>query len=105
MDNIPHNIRIQMMIDSILLLKQQNGWDTIHYTIKNRSLYLKKTTKTKISCDIVYETILRANTLIYFVNGKTYTWLKKMKELPKHLKTYDEVYYYLPRYMQDINIS
>ena len=103
MDIIPHNIRIQMMIDSILLLKQQNGWDTIHYTIKNRSLYLKKTTNTKVSCDIVYETILRANTVIYFVNGKTYTWLKKMKELPKHLNTYEEVYYYLPRYMQDIS--
>ena len=43
MDKIPEELKIKIMIDSILLLKKKNGWCNVHYNIKKSSLYLKKT--------------------------------------------------------------
>ena len=90
MDIIPHNFRMKMMVDAIILLKVQQGWGLVHYNITKSSLYLKKTTNLLLPRDMFYENILRANTLVYFTYGKTFTWLKRMETNPK-------VYYYCPQ--------
>ena len=99
MDTIPEELRTNMMINSILLLKQKNGWDKVHYNIKKSSLYLKKTHFNRyISNEMTYETILRANTDVYFVNGKTFTWLRKAPLNSRDIN-FKDVYYYKPNYM------
>ena len=95
MERIPYSLRMKMMIDSILLLKLQTGWDKIHYNIRKSSLYLKKTSSLFIPYDMIYEHVLRANTMVYFKNGKTFTWLKTMKTNPN-------TYYYCPSYMNSV---
>ena len=100
MDRIPETLRIKMMIDAISLLKKRNGWDKIHYNIKKSSLYLKKSLYSRyIPRDMLYEIILRANTTVYFVNGKTFTWLKKGKAYYGKTDIYKDVYYHKPKYM------
>lgn len=91
MDLIPEHLRITMMADAIVLKKKTMGWDNIHYNIRYSSLYLKKTYTRHIPTDIIYETILRANTVVFFANGKTFTWLRKFKCKPN-------MYYYAPRW-------
>ena len=91
MEIIPEEIKMKIILDPTLLLRQKNGWDKIHYNIKHSSLYLKKTWSHYISSELVYESILRANTIVYFTYGKTFTWLKKIKD-----KT---GYYYCPSYL------
>jgi hypothetical protein len=99
MDTLPEELRKNMMINSILLLKKKNGWGKVHYNIKKSSLYLKKTHYNKyISNDMMYETILRANTVVYFVWGKTFTWLKKAPPNSCNINIKD-IYYYKPNYM------
>lgn len=39
----------------------------------------------------MYETILHANTIVYFTYGKTFTWLNKIKDKAG--------YYYCPSYL------
>ena len=96
MDKIPEELKIKIMIDSILLLKKKNGWCNVHYNIKKSSLYLKKTHYNRyISNDMMYETILRANTVVYFVWGKTFTWLRKAPPNSSDINI-KEVYYYDP---------
>ena len=92
MDKIPDNFRMKMMLDAIILLKVQQGWNLVHYNITKSSLYLKKTTNRLLHPDMFYEHILRANTVVYFTYGKTFTWLKKLKSKPN-------VYYYCPSYI------
>ena len=92
MEHIPHNLRMKMMVDAIVGQKAQKGWKDIHYNIRKSSLYLKKTFNLFIPPDIMYENILRANTTVYFKNGKIFTWLKKMNNM----------YYYQPAYMRNI---
>ena len=100
MERIPYSLRMKMMVDSILLLKNQNGWNKIHYNIKKSPLYLIKTyCNTDIDSEMVYENILRANTIVYFVNGKTFTWLKKGKAYYGKTDIYKDVYYHKPKYM------
>lgn len=100
MERIPESLRMKMMVDSILLLKNQNGWNKIHYNIKKSPLYLIKTyCNTDIDSEMVYENILRANTIVYFVNGKTFTWLKKGKAYYGKTDIYKDVYYHKPKYM------
>ena len=48
---------------------------------------------------MVYENILRANTIVYFANGKTFTWLKKGKAYYGKTDIYKYMYYYKPKYM------
>lgn len=93
MEFIPEEIKIKIILDAILLLKQKNGWNKIHYNIKHSSLYLKKTQSRYIHCDVVYENILRAKTIVYFTYGRTFTWLKKIKD--------KSIYYYTPSYILD----
>ena len=104
MDRIPETLRIKMMIDAISLLKKRNGWDKIHYNIKKSSLYLKKSLYSRyIPRDMLYEIILRANTTVYFVNGKTFTWLKRSNQSGiGKFKPYKDVYYYKPSYCKSI---
>ena len=94
MNNITHIHRMKMMIDSILLLKQNNGWDKVHHNIRHSSLYLKKTFRDIIPSDMIYETILRANTTVFFAQGKTFTWLKRVRDWNER-----NVYYYCPPYL------
>jgi hypothetical protein len=91
MEIIPEEIKMKIILDATLLVRQKNGWDKIHYNIKHSSLYLKKTQNRYVSCDIVYENILRANTIVYFTYEKTFTWLKKIKD--------KSIYYYCPSYL------
>ena len=90
MDKIPLHLRMKMMVDAVILLKFQQGWDLVHYNIIKSSLYLKKTTNKILPRDMIYESIIRANTSVYFTNGKTFTWLKKMNS---------NLYYYCPQYI------
>ena len=90
MDKIPHNLRMKMMVDAVILLKVQRGWDLVHYNIIKSSLYLKKTTNKLLPRDMIYESIIRANTSVYFTNGKTFTWLKRLNS---------DLYYYCPQYI------
>tara|TARA_E500000178_G_scaffold353884_1_gene421028 strand:- start:2153 stop:2488 length:336 start_codon:yes stop_codon:yes gene_type:complete len=92
MDKIPDYLRMKMMVDAVILLKDQLGWNLVHYNITKSSLYLKKTTNLLLPRDMVYESILRANTLVYFAYGKTFTWLKQSKHKP-------DLYYYSPQYI------
>ena len=46
----------------------------------NIYLYLKKTFRDIIPSDMIYETILRANTTVFFAQGKTFTWLKRVRD-------------------------
>ena len=41
MEIIPEEIKMKIILDATLLLKQKNGWDKIHYNIRKSSLYLK----------------------------------------------------------------
>ena len=99
MDLIPEHLRRTMTVDAIVLKKKTMGWGKIHYNIRVSSLYLKKTYTRYIPSDMMYENILRANTSVYFVNGKTFTWLRQFKHNPN-------MYYYAPRWfcseVQDI---
>lgn len=92
MNFIPEPLRFKMMTDAIILNKNIMGWREIHNTILFKSLYLKKTTTPYFDCSLIYEHILRANTTVYFTNGKTFTWLKQMSDNPK-------MYFYRPSYM------
>ena len=104
MDRIPETLRIKMMIYAISLLNKRNGWDKIHYNIKKSPLYLKKSLYSRyIPRDMLYEIILRANTTVYFVNGKTFTWLKRSKRSGiGRFKSWENVYYYQPSYCKSI---
>ena len=93
MNSIPEQLRFKMMTDAIILKKNIMGWCAIHETLLNKSLYLKKTTTPYFDCSLVYEHILRANTTVYFANGKTFTWLKRMSDNPL-------MYFYRPSYME-----
>lgn len=92
MEFIPEQFRFQMMIDTIILQKNNLGWREIHDSLLFSSLYLKKTTSPYVECSMMYEYILRANTMVYFTNGKTFTWLRQMSHSPS-------IYFYRPLYM------
>jgi hypothetical protein len=87
---IPEIIQEKIILDSICLLKDKLGWKNIHDDIKSQTLYLKHTHHI-FHDDFSFHAILRANTILYFVNKKTYTWLEKLYEgkycyIPNHYR-------------------
>lgn len=43
MYNIPHHFQNTIMFDSIILRKSANGWNQIHFQLKNSKIFLKQT--------------------------------------------------------------
>ena len=82
-----------------VLLFRKGNYEQAKDLLKKSSLYLKKTHYNRyISNDMTYETILRANTDVYFVNGKTFTWLRKAPPNSRGIN-FKDVYYYKPQHM------
>ena len=88
MEYIPYHLRYNIYIQTMILKKNESGWKKIHDELLSFPLYLKKT-------DFIYDEellfhyVLRASRMLIFLNGKKYTWLRKMRENPL-------IYYYKP---------
>ena len=72
---LPNNITNKIIIDSIILTKNINGWYNIHKIIREEKLFLKKKTYIFIE-NFNFSKITRLNTQAYTLDN-IYLWFKK----------------------------
>ena len=90
---IPDHLIENIITDSLILTKNENGWKKIHKRIKS-PMHLKCTDNIDELKNIKYDIISRVK--ILFIVGKKYTWLKKLQ--------YSNNYYYeSPEPKQSVN--
>jgi hypothetical protein len=84
MYQLPKELQEKIILDSIILKKNNYGWNKIHNYFKHSELHLKKTNNIH-SFEMKYEKIKRVVSLCFY--NKPYVWL--MRTVPQ-----SNMYYY-----------
>ena len=77
MNILPEVLQIKILIDSILLTRNEKGWNKIHYTIIKEELHLKKTIFI-FKENVEFEKIIRLDRRLVYENNKRYIWLSQL---------------------------
>ena len=77
LQNIPENIKNKIILDCIILKKNNYGWKNIHNYLIHRDLHLKMTFNKFFNNSFKFYKISRVNHLFFY--NQPYIWLKKSK--------------------------
>ncbi len=77
MNILPEVLQIKILIDSILLTRNEKGWNKIHHTIVKEELHLKKTIFI-FKENVKFEKIIRLDRRLVYENNKRYIWLTQL---------------------------
>ena len=78
MNTLPEVLQIKILIDSILLTRNEKGWNKVHDTIIKQELHLKKTIFI-FKQNFEFEKIIRLDKRLVYENNKRYIWLCQLK--------------------------
>ena len=77
MNTLPEVLQVKILIDSIILTRNEKGWNKIHETIIEEELHLKKTIFI-FKANVEFEKIIRLDRRLVYENNKRYIWLSQL---------------------------